>query len=109
MNAQKILGRIKPGDVLTAELINQITAAVNANTKAIPTPKTVENYISETDPGAPSNIGNESFSAGPSDITSTTVTITDDNGDDHDIERIDEIVFTESTTGRTLTLSITYS
>lgn len=96
---------LKRGDPLTAKRLNRIVESVNANTDAIKSPRQKD---IEAGSSGGSDIGDESFTAGPSDITSTTVTITDDAGNDHDIERIDTIVLTETTSGRTMTLTITY-
>lgn len=104
----RILEGIKAGDVITATWLNQVKTALNANTRAINGPKRKISATEQNNEGV-SAIADESFSAGSTDITSTTVTITDSNGDTHDIERIDEIVFTEDTSGRTMTLSITYT
>lgn len=112
MNNEWLKG-IKVGDVITAEMLNRMTKAINANTRAVSGPRQKTNLDAAAAPGVNTggggSIGNEAFAAGPSDITSTTVTLTDDNGDTVDIERVDEIVFTESTSGRTMTLTITYA
>ena len=107
MAQHNIINRIKVGDVITARLLNDITYAINANTKAISAPKEVlqkgEVLQSSESSGT---IGNEVFDS--TSGTETTVTATDSNGDTVDIERIDTIVFTEQTSGRTITLNITY-
>ena len=111
MAQHELLKGIKPGDVITAEWLTKITRVINANTRAInsPSQKDLPAGTGDTDSGESAGVSDEYFEAGSSDITSTTVTITDDGGNDHDIERIDTIVFTETTTGRTMTLDITYT
>ncbi len=102
MSNNKILGRIKVGDVITSELLNSITLAINDNTKAVASPVQADPYEdSNTE-----SVGNEIFDS--TSGTETTITITDDNGDQHDVERVDSVVFTEQTSGRTLTLNLTY-
>lgn len=104
-----ILQGIKPGDVITASWLNEVKDAINRNTKAVAGPREVLQSAEElTTTSGGSSIGDETFTAGPADITSTVVTITDDGGNDHDIERIDTIVFTETTSGRQMTLQISY-
>ncbi len=111
MNNEWLKG-VKPGDVITAEMLNRMTKAINANTRAVSGPKQKTNLDAAAQPGVGTSggaaIGDEVFTAGPADITSTTVNITDDAGDIVPVERVDNIVFTETTSGRTMTLSITY-
>lgn len=111
MAQHDLLQGIKPGQIITADWLNKVKNAINANTQAIKTPyqKDLPAGTGDEGSGEATAVGDESFSAGASDITSTTVTITDDGGNDHDIERIDTIVFTEDTTGRKMTLDITYT
>lgn len=113
-NKGKTIERIKPlnrrrlrrGDVITADLLNDMGAAIARNTQAIQKPQ--QKDISAGETGGESSTGAE-YSAGASDITSETVTITDDGGNDHDIERITKIVFTNDVDGSTLTLNISYT
>lgn len=95
---------IKVGDVITAELLNSIAAAVNANTSAIARPGQVDIPAGETGGG-----GDQVWTAAAGDITDETVQITDSNSDTHDIERITSIVFTNAATGETMTLNISYT
>ncbi len=103
MSNKAVLPKLKVGDVITARLLNEISTAVNANTAAVRAPA----QIIEEDPGTEEAvIGDEVFQS--TSGTETTVTITDSNGDTSEIERVDTIVFTETTSGRTMSLSITY-
>ena len=104
MNSNKeLLRRINVGDVITAELLNKITVAINRNTQGYAGARQIE---TSADTEFDSSVGNEVFDS--TSGTETTVTITDDAGNDHTIERVDSIVFTEQTSGRTMTLNITY-
>ncbi len=102
-----VLRGVKPGDVVTAEWLSRVATAINANTKAVQSPREVLQPAEETNETTDTeSIGNEVFDS--TSGTETTITITDDNGDDHDIERVDSVVFTEQTSGRTMTLNLTY-
>ena len=100
---KELLKSINVGDVITADLLNKITAAINRNTQGFAGPRQIE---TSADTQFGGTIGNEVFDS--TSGTETTVTITDSNGDTHDIERVDTIVLTEQTSGRTMTLNITY-
>ena len=109
MRNQNLLDRIRVGQVITAELLNDISGAINDNTVALAGPRTVEDGsegINSDADGGETQLGDEVFDS--TSGTETTVTITDSNSDTHDIERVDTIVFTEQTSGRTITLNITY-
>ena len=101
------LSKFSPGDAITATRLSGITEAVNANTKAIARPqqKTVQTV---TQTGGGGSIGNETFSAGAANMTTELVTVTDNAGNTHDVERITQIVLTEGTSGRTMTLNLSY-
>lgn len=103
-----ILKDIRPGDIITAKKLNDIQRAINENTKAIAGPREVLQPAEELE-NTSLNLVNEVYTVGAADITSTTVTITDSNGDTHDIERIDSFTATESTTGKTVSYSFTYT
>lgn len=101
----KILKGIKKGDVITAEYVTAIAEAINANTRAIATPRQLDDG-DEIGVSGQTSVGDEVFDSVSG--TETTVTITDSNGDTHDIERVDTIKFQEQGSGRFLTLNITY-
>lgn len=117
MPRHDLLKNLRVGDVITADHMNQIARLVNTNTHALRKPQQrADTGEGAGDGGGDSgstggggSVGNESFTANAADITSTTVTITDNGGNTHDIERIDTIVFTEDNSGRTLTLDINYT
>ncbi|MBT8046395.1 MAG: hypothetical protein KJN67_04440 [Pontiella sp.] len=113
--ARALLSGIKVGDTIKAHWLNQIVQAVNENTRGVMAPR--QKITSTTGdgagiyapPGSPGpSAGDESFKAYADDITSTTETFTDDNGDDVDIEVITEIEFIETSSGRKITLTIDY-
>lgn len=109
---KEILKSIKVGDVITADLLNRITSAINRNTKAVHTPREVQpktrSNSDYADPSIPGGgpIGDEVFNS--TSVTETTVIATDSGGDTTNIERVDQVVLEETTTGRTITLNITY-
>ena len=102
------LKRINVGDTITASLLNKITSAINANTRAVKTPRQIDESDDTFSSGGSSggSIGDEIFDSVSG--TETTVTATDSNGDTVDIERVDIIEFQEQASGRTMTLNITY-
>lgn len=108
--AIQFIPETKKGQVITARKLTDIATAINTNTRAIRNPREVAQRAEELTgtAGSGGTLTDESFSATATDITSQTVTITDSNGDTHDIERITQIVFSESITGREMTLNITY-
>lgn len=104
MSNTEWLKNIRVGDPITAEFLNMITQAVNRNTQAVRNPRQINDPDDENQGGT--NIGNEVFNS--TSVTETTVTHTDSGGDTVDVERVDSIVLQEATTGRTITLNITY-
>ena len=106
MPNHEILIDTKRGQIITAKKMTRISRAINANTSAIQTPREVlqPNDITEETEGG--GVGNETFNS--TSGTETTVTATDSAGDTLDVERVDTVVFTESTSGRTMTLNLTY-
>ncbi len=110
MPNHEILKGVKPGDVITSAWLSSVATAINANAQAIRSPREVlqpaEDTNESTSSGSGSSVGNEVFNS--TSGTETTVTVTDSNGDTSDIERVDTVVFTESTSGRTMTLNLTY-
>jgi len=98
-----ILSRINIGQIITADLLNGITKAVNENAKAITGPK--QKTSSQADP-LTSGAANEVFS---STVTESDITATDSNGDTTTLKRVDVVTCTEDTTGRTMTINITYT
>lgn len=114
MAKHQLLEGIKPGQVIKAEWLNRITEALNANTRAIQAPKEKDlpagSGDEDTAPEETATIGNEVFNATISEASdTTTVTITDDGGNDHDIQRVDTFEAVETTTGRTMTFNLTYT
>ena len=102
----EVLKGVKVGDVITADWLNKVAAAINKNSSAIKAP--TQKDIDLGSSGGGDSIGDETFSASSGNITTSTVTITDSSGNTHDIDRITQIVFTEDATGRSMTLNITY-
>ena len=100
------LKRIKPGDPITAKFLNSLAETLRAVEGAVQKP--TQKDIATGDSGG-TTASNQEYTAGASDITSETVTITDSNGDTHDIDRITQIVFTNDADSSTLTLNISYT
>jgi hypothetical protein len=99
-----ILKGVKVGDRITARLLNGITDAINKNTNSIAAPRTKKNNNSTEVEAA----GLTDLTFNSTSVTESTQTATDSNGDTVDIERVDSIVF-ENSSGNVLTLNITYS
>lgn len=97
----------RKGQLITANKLTSMARAINAQTDAVARPRQKDLPNGSTGEAAAGT--NTTWTAGASDITSTTVTITDSASNTHDIERIDEIVFTNAETGETMTLQITYT
>lgn len=89
---------LKVGDVITADLLNAITTAVQANQGAIKSP--TQKDIATGSSGG----GNLDFTE--TSRTQTTVTVTDSGGATHDIEQIDQVVL-ENSSGDVMTLNFT--
>lgn len=104
-----ILKDTNKGEIITARKLTSITRAINENTKAIPGPKEILQAAEELQPptsGSGAAVGNEVFNTTSS--TEGSVVSTDSNGDTTTVNRFTQIVMTEATSGRTLTLNITY-
>jgi hypothetical protein len=98
---------IKKGQSITAAYLNNTTRVVNAGNRAIRAPIEVLQSDEEIrSGGGGSSIGDEIFNS--TSVTESTQTATDSGGDTVPLERVDTIVFTEQTTGRTVTMNITY-
>jgi len=102
------LARVRVGDFITAELLNNIQKAVNANTRAIRGPKSKTNldeiYKSTGTSGSGGGLSDLSFTE--ISRAETTVVITDSNLDTHNIDQIDQVVL-QNASGDTLTLNFT--
>jgi hypothetical protein len=99
-----ILRNVKIGDRITSKLFNAITDAINKNTNSIAAPRNfTKNNSTEVEASGLTDLTFNSTS-----VTESTQTATDSNGDTVDIERVDSIVF-ENSSGNVLTLNITYS
>lgn len=99
---QNTLVQIRRGEIITAQYLNRLVTAVNRNTVAISGPRAIRR----------DNIDNSSNDEGGSfsDLTftessrsETTVTITDSNGDDVEVNQIDQVELINSN-GEVLTL-----
>lgn len=102
MPNNNVLNRVNVGDTITASLFNDITTAINSNTQAIAAPRQKDSSEELT---ATASVEDEVFSC---TVTESTQTATDSGGDTVDIERVDTVSCVETTTGRTMTLNITY-
>jgi hypothetical protein len=103
-----VLKDISPGDGITAQYLTKTTRAVNEMSRAIRAPREVLQPLEELTGNQSSEgetVGDETFAC---TVTESTQTVTDSNGDTIDIERVDTVTCTESTSGRTMTLNITY-
>lgn len=87
----QVLQNIRIGDRITAEYLNAITAALNANTRALHGPRAV----TSTGTGGAGTALNLDFTE--SSRTQTTVELTDSNGDTVDVDQIDTVTFTNLT------------
>ena len=104
-----LIRKIQQGDIIRAAWLNQTVEQINANTRAIASPKQISPELDAGGDEPTASLGNESFSATITSAETTTVTITDDGGNDHDIERVDEFEAVEDSTGRIMNSSLTYS
>jgi hypothetical protein len=105
MANHEVLKDIAPGTEITAKYLTKTTRAVNEMTRAIRSPREVLQPSEELQTPAGEDLGNEIFAC---TVTESTITATDSDGDTIDIERVDTVTCTESTSGRTMTLNITY-
>ena len=96
---------IGAGEQITAKYLTKTTRAVNENSRAIRAPREVLQVAEDLQNSGGGGFANEVFSGA---VTESTQTATDSNGDTIDLKRVDTIVCTETTTGRTMTLNITY-
>jgi len=106
MAKHDLIKNISVGDVITADLLNKIATTVNANTRALRSPRSIAIPDDELTNDPSTGVGNEVFDS--TSGTETTVVHTDSAGDTVSIDRVDTIVLTEQTSGRTMTLNITY-
>lgn len=105
-----LLQGIKPGQVITADWLNKITAAVNENTRQVKRPGQISKKTGDGSAATGGGgVGNETMKAYADEITTETVQLTDSNGDTVSVDRITQIAFTENSTGRTFTLQIDYT
>jgi hypothetical protein len=103
MSNEETIKEWSEGDPLTHQRLNNIVRPLNRAIKAFSAPK----QINSTEPSAAPVAGkNEAFDC---TVTESTQTVTDSNGDTIDLERVDSVTCTESSTGRVMTLNITYS
>jgi len=96
----RVIRPIRKGELITAQYLTRISAAINANTRFLSGPKQ-QNALDETE-DANTNSGDFNFTE--TNRTSSAVTVTDSNGDTHSIEQIDSVTLTNSS-GQTLTLT----
>lgn len=106
MPNHEIITDISVDEIITADRLNRYGRGINQNAIAIKAPsETLQ--ANEDITGAESEIiSDEVFAC---TVTESTQTVTDSNGDTLDLERVDSVSCTETTTGRTMTLNITYS
>lgn len=93
----------KKGEIITARRQTEMARAINANTTARKRP-TQKDIPSGSPGGEP--LGDEVFNTVSS--TEESVITTDSNGDTVTTQRFTQIVLTETTSGRTMTLNISY-
>lgn len=96
---------IDAGDAITAKYLNKTTRAINENTLAIHPPREVLQPLEDIQAGGGGGLVSEVFSG---EVTESDQVSTDSNGDTTTLKRVDTIVCTETTTGRTMTINITY-
>jgi hypothetical protein len=97
-NSRKIAG-IKRGQVITGHHMTEMSLAINANTRFLTGPKQ-QKALEDTENA---NAGSGDLFFTETSRTSTSVTITDSNGDTSSVEQIDRVDFRNSS-GETLTL-----
>lgn len=99
-----VLPDIKVGDILTAKMLTSITRAINKNTVAFNVPREKTDASTSGDGAGGGGLTNLTFTEDSRTIT--TETMTDSNGDTHDIDQIDQVVLSNSD-GDVLTLNFT--
>lgn len=105
MANHEIITDISTNEIITAERLNRYGRGINQNAVAIKAPSEAL-QANEDITGAESEIiSDEVFSA---TVTESDQVATDSNGDTTTLKRVDNLVCTETTTGRTMTISITY-
>ena len=109
-NTRRLIQRIRSGEPITARYLSSLADAINQNTKAISAPKQrfPQDALDPSENPAsvpPTGLVDLTFTS--TSITNETVTITDSNGDTHDIERITQVTF-DNSAGDTLTLNLSY-
>jgi hypothetical protein len=105
MANNEIISDIQPSEVITAERLNKYGRGLNLMAHAIRAPKEVLQPAEETG-GSGASISNEVFAC---TVTESDQTVTDDNGDELVLKRVDTLSCVEGSTGRTMTFNITYS
>ena len=100
----KTVSEIKAGEVITARHLNSMSTAINGNTQALAGPKQ-QSALEQSESGGAS-AGVIDFDFIETSRTSSTVTVTDSNGDTHQIEQIDQVIFRNGA-GDQLTLTFT--
>lgn len=105
MDKHDKVNRIEKGQPITAQRLNRMGAAINSNTSAVARPSQKDIPVG----GSAEALADETFSATASDITTENAVVTDSNGDTHTNTRITQIVLTEDSTGRVMTLNIAYT
>lgn len=92
--------KIRRGQPITARYLNDMGAAINRNTIAISGPR---NRNRESLAGAGGGTGLTDLLFTETSRSETTVTVTDSNGDTHNVNQIDTVELTNSA-GDVLTL-----
>jgi len=98
-NSRKIAG-IRKGEIITGDHMTNISHAINANTRFLSGPRQ-QNALKETEEA---NTASQDLNFTETSRSSTTVQITDSNGDTHSITQIDRIEMANNS-GQTLILN----
>ena len=103
MTQSKNVERVEPidrGEVITAHYLNNMGMAINRNSQSLSGPKQ-QSALEESETGSAAILD---LNFTETTRASSTVQITDSNGDTHSIEQIDSVTFTNAN-GDVLTLS----
>ena len=103
-NIEKV-DRWNKGEQITARKLQTMATAINRTAVAINSPREKKDAATAGDLGG-STITDEVFSC---TVTESDQVVTDDNGDELTLARVDVVSCVEDTTGRTMTMNITYT
>ena len=95
-----VIAELGRGEVITGRLMTRIARSINANTRHLSGPRQ-QGALDDTED---ENTQSEDYNFTETSRTNATVTITDSNGDTHDIDQLDQVILVNGR-GQVMTLN----